>query len=57
LRGQQRCLHDLSEVNLNARLRIVSHAPTLPQIGSEAHLDLIADRVPLEHCAALAFSN
>jgi hypothetical protein len=36
LRGQQRCLHDLSEVNLNGRLRIVSHAPTSPQIGSEA---------------------
>src|ERR1700674_3853125 len=36
LRGQQRCWHDLSEVNLNAGLRIVSHAPTSPQIGSEA---------------------
>src|SRR5271165_2633263 len=36
LRGQQRCLHDLSEVNLHARLRIVSHAPTSPQISSEA---------------------
>jgi hypothetical protein len=36
LRGQQRCSHDLSEVNRNARLRIVSHAPTSPQIGSEA---------------------
>jgi hypothetical protein len=36
LRGQQRRLHDLSEVNLNARIRIVSHAPTSPQIGSEA---------------------
>ena len=36
LRGQQRYLHDLSEVNLNARLRIVSHALTSPQIGSEA---------------------
>src|SRR5271165_1529001 len=36
LRGQQRCLHDLSEVNINARLRIVSHAPTSPQIGSAA---------------------
>ena len=34
LRGQQRCLHDLSEVNLKARLRIVSHAPASPQIGS-----------------------
>ena len=36
LRGQQRCLHDLLEVNLKARLRIVSHAPTSAQIGSEA---------------------
>jgi hypothetical protein len=36
LRGQQRRLHNLSEVNLEAGLRIVSHAPTLPQIGSEA---------------------
>src|ERR1700726_5355466 len=36
LRGQQRCLHYLSEVDLNARLKIVSHAPTSPQIGSEA---------------------
>ena len=36
LRGQQRCLHDLSEVNLNARLRIVRHVPTSPQIGSDA---------------------
>jgi ATP-dependent Clp protease ATP-binding subunit ClpC len=32
----QRRLHDLSEVNLDARLRIVIHAPTSPQIGSEA---------------------
>src|ERR1700726_3040213 len=36
LRGQQRCLHYLSEVDLNARFKIVSHAPTSPQIGSEA---------------------
>src|SRR5258708_6740602 len=36
LRSQQRGLADLSKVNLNARLRIVSHAPTSPQIGSEA---------------------
>src|SRR5260370_38875566 len=36
LRSQQRSLADLSKVNLNARLRIVSHAPTSPQIGSEA---------------------
>jgi hypothetical protein len=36
LRGQQRRLHDLSEVNLNARLRIVSHAPTSTRIGSDA---------------------
>src|SRR5260370_21348340 len=36
LRSQQRGLADLSKVNLNTRLRIVSHAPTSPQIGSEA---------------------
>ena len=36
LRSQQRGPADLSKVNLNARLRIVSHAPTSPQIGSEA---------------------
>src|SRR5260370_4777066 len=36
LRSQQRGLADLSKVNLNIRLRIVSHAPTSPQIGSEA---------------------
>jgi hypothetical protein len=34
LRSQQRGLADLSKVN--ARLRIVSHAPTSSQIGSEA---------------------
>jgi hypothetical protein len=55
LRGQQRCLHDLSEVNLKAVLRIVTHAPTSPQIGSEATVGLIADRMPLEHCAAARF--
>src|SRR5580693_7076559 len=36
LRAQQRCLHDLSEVTLNSRFRIVSHAPTSPQIVLEA---------------------
>jgi len=36
LRSQQRGLADLSKVNLNTRLGIVSHAPTSPQIGSEA---------------------
>jgi hypothetical protein len=29
-------LHYLSEVNLKAGLRVVTHAPTSPQIGSEA---------------------
>jgi hypothetical protein len=36
LRSQQRGLADLSKVNLNTLLRIDSHAPTSPQIGSEA---------------------
>jgi hypothetical protein len=54
LRGQQRCLHDLSEVNLNARLRIVSHAPTSPQIVSEATAGF---DVPKNTAQALAFSN
>jgi hypothetical protein len=36
LRGQQRDLPDLPKVNFNARIRIVSHALTSPQIGSEA---------------------
>src|ERR1700731_4497001 len=57
LHGQQRCLHDLSEVNLNARLRIASHAPTSPQIASEATVGFDSDRMPLEQRAALAFSN
>src|SRR6516165_7668594 len=35
LRSQQRGLADLSKVSRNARLRIVSHAPTSPQIASE----------------------
>src|ERR1700676_4482874 len=57
LRGQQRCLHDLSEVNLNARLRIVTHPSTSPQIGSEATSGFDSSSDALEHCAVLAVDN
>src|SRR6516162_7797983 len=36
LHSQQRRAADLLKVNLNARLRIVNHAPTSPQTASEA---------------------
>src|SRR5580692_11301983 len=59
LRSQQRGLADLSKVNLNTRLRIVSHAQTSPQIGSEATAGEASPNVrfdPRKHNKALTSS-